>query len=144
LGVLRSHKRVSMPFTHAKSSAKLTLWQAWHGLLLRPHAGFVLCHIALQAGELPRNRQALPLKGIMRRRHLSHHLCNGRLRLLIGLLQLPQMRHAALNLRLEVLQQLALVTVRPPVEQLCAHERVHRERQTIANERRTAFGGVLS
>jgi len=51
--------------------------------------------------------------------HLCHNFRDGSLRALVGCLQLAQVRHAGLHLRLKVLQQLALVAVWPPIQQLC-------------------------
>jgi hypothetical protein len=79
----------------------------------------VLRHLLLQPCQFPRHRLPLPLKGVVSRRNLLHQLANGCLRLFVALLQLPQVLHALVDLGLKVLQQLALVAVRPPIQQLC-------------------------
>ena len=84
-----------------------------------PRVRRVLRHVDLQAREVGGHGGALPLVALMRCADGGHQLTDGPLRRLIGGLQLPQVRHARLHLCLKVLQQLALVAVRPPIQQLC-------------------------
>ena len=110
---------------HTRSRSALcglipTLWQLGQRL---SRVLLVLRHLLLQPCQFPRHCLPLSLKGVVGRRNLLHQLANGCLRMLIALLQLPQVLHALVDLGLEVLQQLALVAMRPPIQQLCGSGR---------------------
>lgn len=119
--------RASSPATAARcrSSPSLAaaIWdeRQWWGNVREDGASCKAC--VLQSASTSTHKQTCHRALQPAAAHLRHHIRDGALGALVGGLQLAQLRDAGLHLRLKVLQQLALVAVRPTIQQLCHNGR---------------------